>query len=191
MATNRTTCQTCRFTLKNPILQLPSTNWGFYNDTRFPGRTILALKPHREDLSALAPHLMTYMFTDLQIVIRTMQQALKTNRIELLFPKPDPLKPFHLHIHLIPYPVDGVTPEHQPAVPPRPSQLFTAAQTQAHISVLLSHYHKNNPEPLHKITRTVAYTCKLCGDQYVKPEHEETLLRTLIVEHINQKHLGG
>lgn len=190
MVNNRTTCPTCRFTLKNPILQLPATNWGFYNDRRFPGRTILALKPHREQLTTLPNHLMSLMFADIRTVMLTMQQTLKTNRIELVFPKPAPMKPYHLHAHLIPYPAtdDATGVPLNPATPPKISQLFNETQTQAHISALLSHYHKNNPEITHQVHRTVTYSCRLCDYQVTKPEHEEHLAQTLIAEHNQSRH---
>lgn len=92
-------CRSCGFDLWLPLVTLDVSTLGFYNDARFPGRCILALHEHYEDLSDVEGELLTRFVRDVRragAAIKTATRADHMNYAVLGNTMP------HVHFHLIP-----------------------------------------------------------------------------------------
>lgn len=92
-------CHECGFRLWVPLGRLRVSQVGLYDDRRFPGRSLLVLDHHEEDLSALEGQLLTdYMadLRDLSAAIKAVTGAPRINVAVLGNAVP------HLHWHVIP-----------------------------------------------------------------------------------------
>ena len=99
MTSSWTRCSTCGFELHHPICELPATTLGLYDDDRYPGRCILVLKKHREELETLDPAEAREFMEDMQRAARAIRAATGADRMNFaLLGNAVP----HLHAHLIP-----------------------------------------------------------------------------------------
>ena len=92
---------------------------GLYDDNRFPGRSLLVLKDHEEDLSALSTDVAAAFVADLQIAARAIMHATGARRMNYAFLGNVEA---HLHAHLVPrgLATDAV-PGQAPWADPRPA----------------------------------------------------------------------
>lgn len=92
-------CSVCAFALWHPISRLGVSFLGLYDDARFPGRCLLVLDQHAEDLSSLDPKVAQAFLTDVQKCARAIMTTTKAPRMN--YAVLGNLEP-HLHFHLIP-----------------------------------------------------------------------------------------
>lgn len=111
-------CPTCGFSLWNPIAELKVSALGLYDDSRFPGRCILVLHEHAEDLIEMSLDLARAFVSDTQIAARAIQKVAAAKRINYAILGN---VESHIHFHLIPrlWPGDPI-PEKSPWAHPLP-----------------------------------------------------------------------
>lgn len=103
MLTNKqekdTPCAQCNFELWEPIAESETSVLGLYNDDRFPGRSIIKLKRHKDSLEELTETELASFMTNVTIAIRAIKQATGAARVNLaILGNREP----HVHAHLIP-----------------------------------------------------------------------------------------
>lgn len=110
-------CEQCEFELWLPICRLACSTLGLYDDSRFPGRCILVLHEHIENLASL-PKSLGYQFID---DIRLAEQALRavTGAARVNWAVLGNVEP-HLHVHLVPRVGDEPFPDRSPWEHPDP-----------------------------------------------------------------------
>lgn len=92
-------CPTCHFDLWVPVAHLSVSTLGFYNDSRFPGRCILALDEHYEHFTELPDSLTTAYALDIKRAGAGVARATEAARINYeILGNTVP----HLHCHVIP-----------------------------------------------------------------------------------------
>jgi diadenosine tetraphosphate (Ap4A) HIT family hydrolase len=92
-------CGTCGFTLWRPLATLDVSTLGLYDDARFPGRCLLALHEHYEDLSAVPPALLSRFILDVRCAGAAITAAIGADRMNYaVLGNVEP----HVHFHLIP-----------------------------------------------------------------------------------------
>lgn len=95
-------CKTCGFDLWNPIAKTPAllvSDIALYDDARFPGRSILRLQQHEENLEQLETKLAFDFMKDIQTAIHALRVATGSERINVsILGNSVP----HIHAHLIP-----------------------------------------------------------------------------------------
>ncbi len=92
-------------------MELEVSSLGLYDDARFPGRSLLALKEHHEDFAALAPELAARFIAEVQLVGRAMQRAFSPVRVNYaLLGNAEA----HVHFHLIPRYLSDPVPRQAP-----------------------------------------------------------------------------
>lgn len=120
-------CARCGFELWLPAAELPSTVLGLYDDARFPGRCLLVLREHHEDLATLAPDLAALFLQDAQVVGRVLKRVTGTDRINYaILGNAEP----HLHFHLIPRYPDDPVPHRAPWSHPEPRRALAPAELE-------------------------------------------------------------
>ena len=93
------TCPKCGFQLFHPIARLSISTLGLYDDARFPGRCLLVLNEHQEDLTELRLELAEHFLRDMRSASRAIKHAAQADRINYaILGNAEP----HLHCHLIP-----------------------------------------------------------------------------------------
>lgn len=111
-------CSTCGFKLWLPVVRLRTSYLGLYDDARFPGRCLLVLTEHVEDLTALPQEVACDFLEDARDSARAIQSVTGSPRINYAILGNTES---HLHWHLIPRRPDA---EERPARPvwedPRP-----------------------------------------------------------------------
>jgi len=92
-------CATCGFELHHPIATLSVSAVGLYDDARFPGRCILALREHEEHLDKVAPELSDRLMADIRTAMRAIRRATGAPRLNVaILGNVEP----HIHAHLVP-----------------------------------------------------------------------------------------
>lgn len=114
-------CVSCKFSLFTPIAELGVSVLGLYDDARFPGRCLLVLRDHYDDLVDVPESLTSSFMSDAKRAARAIQAAVSADRINYaILGNAVP----HVHAHLIPRtwkndPVPGKSPwNHPEAVTP-------------------------------------------------------------------------
>lgn len=92
-------CGTCGFDLWLPLVRLDVSTLGLYNDARFPGRSILALHDHYEDLSEVELGLLSRFVGDVRRAGTAIKAATGADRMN--YAVLGNVAP-HVHFHLIP-----------------------------------------------------------------------------------------
>lgn len=92
-------CATCGFDLWRPLATLNVSTLGFYDDARFPGRCILALNDHFDDLSDVEPNLLARFILDVRCAGAAIKAATKADRMNYASLGNTVS---HVHFHLIP-----------------------------------------------------------------------------------------
>ena len=97
-------CPECDFTLYIPVAEMDVTVLGLYSDSRFPGRCLLALKEHCEDLVDLSTQTVVRMYEDVRRAAAAIRKTTGAQRINYaVLGNVEP----HLHFHLIPRAADS------------------------------------------------------------------------------------
>ena len=92
-------CVTCGMSLWTPIAQLHETTVGLYDDARFPGRCLVMLNQHHDDLDEVDPDLAARAFADVRAVRRAIKKVTGAPRMNYaVLGNAEP----HVHWHLIP-----------------------------------------------------------------------------------------
>lgn len=95
------TCRVCQMDIWLPIANLGCSSLGLVDDARYPGRCILMLTEHAEQIGDLEPALASRFFEDARWCCRAIQRVTGAERVNLaVLGNKDP----HLHFHLIPRP---------------------------------------------------------------------------------------
>ncbi len=105
-------CETCGFALYIPVIELAVSVVGLYDDARFPGRCVLALKPHHVHLDEVPSDLAAQFLHDgqqLGAALRSLGLGTRVNYAVL--GNTDP----HVHMHVFPR---GLESDALPARPP-------------------------------------------------------------------------
>jgi diadenosine tetraphosphate (Ap4A) HIT family hydrolase len=118
-------CEVFSFELWLPVARLSCSSLGLYDDSRFPGRCILVLHEHAEDITAIG-RTTSHQFTDdiqrggRAILAQTGAQRLNVavlGNVE-----------HHLHAHLIPRFADEPYADRSPWEHPSPSRPLPPAE---------------------------------------------------------------
>lgn len=92
-------CDSCSFELWHPVAGFEHSVLGLYDDARFPGRCLLVLREHHEDLARI-PQRLLHGFVDeaasASLAIQAVTRAVRINYAVLGNRIP------HAHFHLIP-----------------------------------------------------------------------------------------
>jgi diadenosine tetraphosphate (Ap4A) HIT family hydrolase len=92
-------CPTCRFELWLPLAKLEVSTLGLYDDARFPGRSLLALHEHYEDLAEVGRALLSRFILDVKRAGAAIKGATGADRMN--YAVLGNVVP-HVHFHLIP-----------------------------------------------------------------------------------------
>lgn len=93
------TCRKCRFSVVNPVGHLTVSRIGLVSDARFPGRSLVSLRDHYDDIAA-APEAVAELFmADIQCASRIIRRATGADRIDIALSSGAET---HAHAHLIP-----------------------------------------------------------------------------------------
>jgi len=92
-------CRECGFEVYVPIIESDLTVLGLYDDDRFPGRCILALREHAEHLDEVAPDLASLLLTKAVTVGRALRNLGFGDRVN--YAVLGNARP-HVHMHIIP-----------------------------------------------------------------------------------------
>jgi len=119
-------CSECGFELWLPIAELTTGVLGLYNDARFPGRCIFALREHHEDLAALSDSLLFSYAREATRSASAIRIAVGSSRINYaVLGNAEP----HVHFHLIPrFPETEPKPRNSPWDDPRPKAELTPSE---------------------------------------------------------------
>ncbi|MEV7608817.1 hypothetical protein AB0N61_04980 [Microbacterium sp. NPDC089320] len=115
-----TTCRECEFVVAHPVGRLTVSRVGLFSDARFPGRSILSLRDHYDDI-ADAPTEITELFQiDIQFASDIICRATGADRVDVAL---SVAGESHVHAHLVPRRRDrDPRPEQGPDEDPRPHQ---------------------------------------------------------------------
>jgi diadenosine tetraphosphate (Ap4A) HIT family hydrolase len=104
-------CGDCGFTLWRPLWRFPHTALGLYDDARFPGRCLLALRDHAVHYEELPAPRVAALMQDAARVGSVLRKVVGADRVNYaVLGNTEP----HVHVHLIPR-LDRIDP-----VPRRP-----------------------------------------------------------------------
>lgn len=105
-------CLTCGFDLWLPICDLRVSTLAFYNDARFPGRCILALKEHYDHLHEVPDQIAMEYMLDVRDAGKAIQEVTELERLN--YAVLGNVVP-HVHTHIIPR---GAVGDVNPGRPP-------------------------------------------------------------------------
>lgn len=123
-------CTFCGFGLYHPIdAKFEVASAGLYDDARFPGRAILMLKWHQEDLETLEPDTLGQFWRDAARLGRAVKQATGAAKINYaVLGNAEP----HLHVHIVPrFPDEEQFPTRSPWNDPRPLETLDPVRLKA------------------------------------------------------------
>lgn len=103
-------CSECGFDLWTPLIRLSVSTIGFYNDSRFPGRCIVALDDHHERFELLPDHLVAAFTFDGLVAARAIANV--TGAVRINYAILGNTVP-HVHTHLIPRTLEGDPQTHR------------------------------------------------------------------------------
>lgn len=100
-------CSTCGFDLWLPLAALSVSTLGFYNDSRFPGRCILVLNEHYDELADLPDDLTVSFARDTKRAGHAVGVATNASRVNYaVLGNTVP----HVHCHIMPRFVEPLDP---------------------------------------------------------------------------------
>ena len=110
-------CSECAFELWIPVAESRSTRVGIYNDARFPGRCIVALRHHYDQLEEVPLEEIDNFMRDVLVASASIKETTGAARVNVsILGNRDP----HVHAHLIPrYPEREEYPNDAPWRDPR------------------------------------------------------------------------
>lgn len=92
-------CAACGFALWLPVADLDVAVVGLYDDARFPGRCLVALREHAEHLHDLDDHTVAALMAAATRVGRTVRDAVAADRLNYAVLGNTEA---HVHVHVIP-----------------------------------------------------------------------------------------
>lgn len=137
-------CAACGFALWRPLWGFEHTVLGLYDDVRFPGRCLLAVRDHATRFEALDPELASALMLDAAVVGRVVRAAVGADRMNFaVLGNTEP----HVHVHIIPRvlatdPVPDRPPWEHPEKP-GPLAADVRERIEADLAVLL----RKPPDP--------------------------------------------
>lgn len=129
MSDIRYVCATCGFALWRPLRRLSVSVLGLYDDGRFPGRCLLALDAHHDDLALVPPDLLAAYMADVQAAGSAIAAATGADRINYaVLGNAVP----HVHFHLVPrVRASDPVPDKAPWETPLPKELLDPEERAA------------------------------------------------------------
>lgn len=110
-------CSTCGFELYYPLGSTATAWISLYDDGRFPGRLIVALKDHYDHMEEVPENLFARYMKDITVLSRELKEILGSPRINMAI-LGNTVE--HVHAHLIPrYPLAEEKPNKSPWDDPR------------------------------------------------------------------------
>ncbi|MCF6506859.1 HIT domain-containing protein [Blastococcus sp. MG754426] len=135
------TCSRCGMSLWHPVADLEVSTLGLYDDARYPGRCLLVVHEHFDDLATMPEELANAALADARRAALAIKDAVAADRINYAV-LGNVIS--HVHFHLIPRrwtldPAPGLSPWQtaQPATPLLPDQREAIKDEIA--SLLISH----------------------------------------------------
>lgn len=122
-------CAECGFALWLPIVELETSSVGLYDDGRFPGRLLVSLHQHFDNIEDVPDVLAATYFQEVRHAMRVARAVTGAERINLaVLGNQEP----HVHAHLIPrHPKTDPNSAQSPWNDPRPRvRLGTAERTE-------------------------------------------------------------
>lgn len=111
------TCRECRFVVSNPVGRLTVSRVGLFSDARFPGRSILSLRDHYDDIADAPTEIAELFLVDIQFASRVIRRATGADRVDVVL---SGAAAPHVHAHLVPRRRDrDPRPDHGPDEDPR------------------------------------------------------------------------
>jgi len=92
-------CGYCGFILWEPIARTGTSKLGLYNDSRFPGRSILSLHDHFDSLSDIPMTMIISFVRDLQVAMDAIREVTGAARVNVAILGN---RDSHVHAHLVP-----------------------------------------------------------------------------------------
>lgn len=111
-------CPTCKFALWAPLGTVGACDVGLYDDARFPGRLIVALREHFEHLDEVPQERVSDLMNAIRHLSSRLRLRLPCDRVNVaILGNAEP----HVHAHLVPR-VHGrdLAPTRSPWSDPRP-----------------------------------------------------------------------
>ena len=93
------TCRKCQFVVANPVGRLSVSRVGLVSDARFPGRSILSLREHHDDIATAPAAIAELFMVDIQFASRIIRRATGADRVDVAFSGDTDS---HVHAHLVP-----------------------------------------------------------------------------------------
>jgi len=117
-------CPECGFSLFHPVGSFTVSRLGIYSDARFPGRSILVLNHHEENVDIMPEELYLNFCKDIRTAVALLKKATDSERINVsILGNTEP----HVHAHLIPrWPEKEELPGKSPWNDPRPYEPLLA-----------------------------------------------------------------
>jgi len=110
-------CRECRFIVVNPVGRLTVSRVGLLSDARFPGRSILSLRDHYDDIADAPAEIAELFLVDIQFASRIIRRATGADRVDVVL---SGAAGPHVHAHLVPRRRDrDPRPDHGPDEDPR------------------------------------------------------------------------
>lgn len=108
----RPSCNSCGFELYLPVAKLSVSSLGLYDDARFPGRSILLLDNHYDDMVSVPEDVLNSFMADAREAMQAIKKATGCSRVNFaVLGNREP----HVHAHLIPrYPETEEFPDCSP-----------------------------------------------------------------------------
>ncbi len=129
-------CSVCDFKLSSPITTLKVSDLVLYNDSRFPGRSILALRQHFDAFEDVPADLMHQFMEEVQKATRAIKSVTGCARVNIAILGN---KVPHVHAHLIPrYPLQESDPHRASWRDTRPQTEMPPQKTQEIIASIQS-----------------------------------------------------
>lgn len=105
-------CQECGFDLYIPVAELSVSQLGIYSDSRFPGRCILSLNHHYDDMADVPAIVMDAFMSDVRDSMKAIKEITGSSRVNFAVLGN---RESHVHAHLIPrYPKNEEFPDCSP-----------------------------------------------------------------------------
>lgn len=113
-------CVECGFSLFHYVGSFAVSHLGIYSDSRFPGRAILALNCHEENVDTMPEETYVQFCKDIRTAVSILKKATGSERINVsILGNSEP----HVHAHLIPrWPENEALPGKSPWNDPREYQ---------------------------------------------------------------------
>lgn len=109
-------CDQCGFELWLPLFESEILSVGLYSDSRFPGRLIVRMNTHYEDLTEVPEFLRNQFVNDLLEISQKLKIVMSAEKINIAF-LGNAVR--HVHAHLIPRYTTDPLPEKSPWDDPR------------------------------------------------------------------------